>query len=325
MNTLKKVLVLILCLCVLALLGCAGQNSQNPTTLATIEATQPKEEGPLTDGKTLKILAVTSSFGLNTTEFLYDAAIAEGFTDVVVGRLYGSGCTLAKHVECATTDANFYQYTKNSSGRWEKKESIPLLYGLQDEDWDIIFVQQSADRAPDAPSYTDMNGVDYVDTLMEYLQKNKTNPNAKFIWNMCWAFQADIVRDTFQTYDNNQMTMYNALLDTLKTKILTKNHFDAIIPTGTAVQNLRTSHIGDNLTKDGLHLNYKGRVMAAYMLLAVLTGKPITEINLTTVSPGGDPVPVVEITENDKLAIMEAVNNAIANPYEVTQSTYTEK
>ncbi len=324
MKTLKKVLALSLSLCMLVLLGCAGGGNQNPTTIATTEATQAKEEGPLTDGKTLKILAVTSSFGLNTTEFLYDAAIAEGFTDVVVGRLYGSGCTLAKHVECATTGLNFYEYTKNDSGRWVKKNNIPLLYGLQDEDWDIIFVQQSADRAPDAPSYTAMDGVDYVDTLMEYLQKNKTNPNAKFIWNMCWAFQADIVRDTFQTYNNDQMTMYNALLDTLKTKILTKNHFDAIVPTGTAVQNLRTSHIGDNLTKDGLHLNYMGRTMAAYMLLAVLTGNPITAINMTGISPGGDPVPAVEITENDKLAIMEAVNNAIANPYEVTQSTITE-
>lgn len=324
MNTFKRVLALSLCLCMLALLGCTGQSPQETTTAATSAATETKEEGPLTDGKTLKLLAVTSSFGLNTTQYLYDAAIAEGYTDVVVGRLYGSGCTLAKHVECALTDANFYEYTKNSSGKWEKKNNIPLLYGLQDEDWDIIFVQQSADRAPDAPSYTDFNGVDYVDTLMEYLQKNKTNPNAKFIWNMCWAFQGDIVRDTFETYDNDQMTMYNALLDTLKTKILTKNHFDAIIPTGTAVQNLRTSHIGDNLTRDGLHLNYTGKVLAAYTMLSVLKGEPITEMHLTTTSPDPDAV-VIELTENDKLAILEAANNAIANPYEITQSTYTEK
>lgn len=278
----------------------------------------------MTDGKTLKLLAVTSSFGLNTTQFLYDAAIAEGYTDVVVGRLYGSGCTLAKHVECATDGLNFYEYTKNDSGRWVKKNNIPLLYGLQDEDWDIIFVQQSADRAPEAPSYVADDGTDYVDTLMEFLKANTKNPNAKFIWNMCWAFQGDIVRDTFEKYDNNQMVMYNTLLDTLKEKILTKNHFDAIIPTGTAVQNLRTSHIGDNLTRDGLHLNYTGKVLAAYTMLSVLKGEPITEMHLTTTSPDPDAV-VIELTENDKLAILEAANNAIANPYEITQSTYTEK
>ncbi len=323
MKSFKKVLTLTLCLCMLALLGCAGQNTQTPTTTAT-EATEIKEEGPLTDGKTLKLLAVTSSFGLNTTQFLYDAAIAEGYTDVVVGRLYASGCTLQKHVDCALNNTNFYEYTKNNSGIWSTKKNVPLALALQDENWDIIFVQQSADRAPEAPSYVAADGTDYVDTLMEYLRTNATNPNAKFIWNMCWAFQSDIVRDTFEKYGNNQIVMYNALLDTLKEKILTKNHFDAIIPTGTAVQNLRTSHIGDNLTRDGLHLNYTGKVLAAYTMLSVLKGEPITEMHLTTTSPDPDSV-VIELTENDKLAILEAANNAIANPYEITQSTYTEK
>ena len=324
MSTFKKVLALSLCLCMLFLLGCAGGSAPETTTAATTEATQAKEEGPLTDGKTLKLLAVTSSFGLNTTQFLYDAAIAEGYTDVVVGRLYASGCTLAKHVECALNNLNFYEYTKNSSGVWSTKKNVPLALAMQDEDWDIIFVQQSADRAPEAPSYVADDGTDYVDTLMEFLKANTKNPNAKFIWNMCWAFQGDIVRDTFEKYGNNQMVMYNTLVDTLKTKILTKDHFDAIIPTGTAVQNLRTSHIGDNLTRDGLHLNYTGKVLAAYTMLSVLKGEPITEMHLTTTSPDSDAV-VIELTENDKLAILEAANNAIANPYEITQSTYTEK
>ena len=325
MEIFKKVLALSLCLCMLALLGCAGQNTQTPTTTAT-EATEIKEEGPLTDGKTLRVLAVSSSFGENTNHYLYDAAKAEGFETVIVGRLYASGCTLQKHLECAQNGTNHYRYTKISTGKWEAIENCSLLYGLKDEDWDIIFLQQSADRAPEAPSYVGPDGVDYVDPLVEYLQKNKTNPNAKFVWNMCWAFQGDIVRDTFEKYGNNQMVMYNTLVDTLKTKIVTKDHFDAIIPTGTAVQNLRTSHLGDNLTKDGLHLNHIGRVLAAYTMLATLTGKPITEINISTFAK--DPTenfPIVEITEQDKLAIMEAVNNAIANPYEVTPCTVTEK
>jgi len=326
LTTLKRVLALSLCLCMLFLLGCTGQSSQESTTAATTAATEAKEEGPLTDGKTLKILAVTSSFGLNSTEFLYDVAIAEGFTDVVVGRLYASGCTLETHVDCARNNTNHYQYTKNSSGKWEKKESIPLLYGLQDEDWDIIFMQQSAHRSPLPESYTSIDGVDYIDELVSFVNKNMTNPNARFVWNLCWAFEAGAPEsECWNRYDKDQLKMYQGLIDTLKLHVLPKTHFDAIIPTGTAVQNLRTSYIGDTLTKDKLHLNYIGKVLAAYTLLSVLTEKPSTEINLTTVSPSTDPVPEMFLTENDKLAIMEAINNAIANPYEVTQSIYTEK
>ena len=66
----------------------------------------------LTDGKTLKMLCLTSSFGLNTTELLYDVAMAEGYEDVIVARLYASGCTLKKHVDAFNTDTGIYWYTK---------------------------------------------------------------------------------------------------------------------------------------------------------------------------------------------------------------------
>ena len=117
--------------------------------------------------------------------------------------------------------------------------------------------------------------------------------------------------------------MYQGLIDTLELRVLTKNHFDAIIPTGTAVQNLRTSYFGDTLTKDKLHLNHVGRIMAAYTVLATVTGEPITEINISTFAKDRtENFPITEVTEQDKLAIMEAVNNAIANPYQITESIY---
>lgn len=321
MKTTRKILALLLCLATLVLCGCTGTGNTEGTGETTGNSVE--NAGPLSDGKTLKLLAVTSSFGLNTTQFLYDICKAEGYTDVIVGRLYGSGCTLEKHVENAKTNANFYEYSKNSDGKWDTKKNIPMLYGLQDEDWDIIFVQQSADQSPFADSYN--KGGDLVDILVKFLDENKTNPNAKFVWNMTWAFQSDIERNTFEKFDNDQMKMYQAILDTVKSEIEGQYDFAAIIPTGTAVQNIRTSFIGDNLTKDGLHLNSMGRVIAGYTLLSVLTDKPITEINLVDVTPYYDVTSPVELTEEHKLAIMEAVNNAIQNPYQVTASSYPAK
>ena len=180
MKQTKRILSLLLCLLLVATLACActkqPEKEKEPEQVETQPTADPN--APLCDGKTLKLLAITSSFGLNTTELLYAIAKAEGVETVIVGRLYASGCTLQQHVEAANTGSNFYQYTKFTDEGRTVMEGIPLKYGLEDEDWDIIFTQQGAAYAPLVNSYGD-----YIDQLMPYLQENKTNPNARFVWN----------------------------------------------------------------------------------------------------------------------------------------------
>lgn len=327
MKITKRILSLALCAVMLMLCGCGG-GSEAPTEVTT---TAPAEtidhDAPLTDGKTLKMLVITSSFGLNTTQWLYNVAKAEGFTDVVIGRLYGSGCSLQLHVSNANSNAMYYEYTKidNDTGRWNLMQAITMEYGLKDEDWDIIFVQQSAANAGLELTYGD-----YVDQLMAYLHEHKTNPKARFIWNMTWAYQSDSTQTVFTTaFNSDQMKMYNTITDITKRLIAPRTDFDRIIPSGTVIQNARTSAFGDNLCRDTFHLNNYGGILAAYGLLSVLTDRELTEINL-------DPVPFAyngldnsaaitePFTENQKAIIIESVNNAIKNPFEVTQSTITE-
>lgn len=279
---------------------------------------------PLCDGKTLKLLAVTSSFGLNTTEILYHIAKAEGVEHVVIGRLYVSGCTLKMHTEySAAPQKEVYQYTKFSDengGVRVKMEGMTLDYGLKDEDWDIIFVQQGAVQAGLYDTYGD-----YLDCVMDYLKANKTNPNAKFIWNVTWAFQHDNTYKTFLgEYKQDQMTMYNMILDCAQKLIVPRTDFSLILPTGTAVQNARTSYFGDTLTKDTLHLNNLGRAIAGYTVFSKLTGKELTEVNLGPVNCYDLPQNL-ELTDSDRKVIIESVNNAIKNPWEVTPSVYKEQ
>ena len=321
MQKMKRLISLLLCLVMLILCACTGAGQSDPsgdTGASTQETIDPN--APLSDGKTLKLLAITSSFGLNTTQFLYDIAVAEGCTDVVVGRLYASGCTLAKHVENAQLNAAGYTYTKNSTGTWETIEAASMLYGLQDEDWDIIFIQQSAAQSPIIETYGDN-----IDLLMQYVQTNKTNPNARFVWNMTWAYQGDSDQMVFTTvFKSNQMDMYETIVDVVQDKIVPRTDFTAIIPTGTAIQNARTSYFGDTLTKDTYHLNNLGRAIAGYTLYSVLVDKELTEINLGEVK-SYDITGSLTLTDEEKAVIIEAVNAAIKNPYEVTQSTHTEQ
>ena len=327
MKLLKKVISFTLCVGMLLSL-CACGNTGNSDQTGTPEESAGETvdpNAPLSDGKTLKLLAITSSFGLNTTQLLYDVAIAEGCTDVVVGRLYGSGCTLEKHVENLNTNAAYYQYTKISSGSWNTTESASLAYGLKDEDWDIIFIQQSAAKAGIAESYGD-----YIDQLMTYVQANKTNPNARFVWNMTWAYQGDSDQTVFTTnFKSDQKYMYETIVDVTQEKVVSRTDFDRIIPTGTVIQNARTSAFGDTLCKDTYHLNNYGGILAAYGLYAVLTGQELTEIHLDAVAACANGIAGAEkiyepLSETQKAIIIESVNNAIKTPFEITPSAYTE-
>lgn len=284
---------------------------------ATVDTTADST-APLSDGKSLKILCLTSSFGLNTTELLYDIAVSEGFEDVIVARLYASGCSLQKHVTSYNNDVGIYWYTKfTSEGKLSVYDS-KLLDGLQDEDWDIIFIQQGAEQTPQLHTYED-----YLDQFMEIIHANKTNPNTKFIWNMTWAFQSDNPRTIFtDTFQGNQLLMHEAIIDAMQEKILTRSDFSALIPSGAAVQSARTSYFGDRLTKDTLHLNNLGRVIAGYAVLATVTDKDLTDVNVGAVKSYDLTTPI-RLSETDRMIVMEAVNAVRENPFVVNQSKYT--
>lgn len=68
---------------------------------------------------------------------------------------------------------------------------------------------------------------------------------------MTWAYAENSTHSDFPRYDRDQMTMYNRIVAATNAKIDTNDRIFGVIPAGTAVQNARTSYIGDNLTADG--------------------------------------------------------------------------
>jgi len=290
------------------------------------------EEGSLLSGKTLKVLAITSSFGLNTTQFLYDVAVAEGYApeDVIVARLYTSGCTLEKHLRYAP-DKPVYQYSKVSAdtdGKLTKlmeEGTATLLDGLLDEEWDIIFMQQGAAQSPQLSTYKD-----YIDQLRNIINPyvEEHCPNAKFIWNMLWAYQYNSTESVFvDIFNSDQMYMYRSNVAAVQKFVVPRTDYDRIIPSGTVIQNARTSFFGDRLSRDRYHLNDLGGILAAYGLFATITGQHLTEINIDAVTAsannhiGGSSI-TEPLTNAQKLVIMESVNNALDNPFGVTESIY---
>jgi len=274
------------------------------------------EVAPLCDGKTLKLLAIGNSFSNNATKYLYDIAKAEGIENVVIGRLYIGGCSLETHAANAAADAAEYTYYKNTAGKWVTTSGkVTMLHGILDEDWDLITMQQASLYSGREETYNED-----LRYLIDYVEANKTNPNAKLLWHMTWAYRQDSTKSGFTgNYENSQMRMYEMITECVRSKVIPNEEFVGILPVGTAIQNARSSYMGQVFNSDTSHLNSLGEVIAAYTWYAALTDKPLTELKITNAQLG------MILTAGDRRVIVESVNNALKKPYEVTQSAYTKE
>ncbi|MBQ7821924.1 MAG: DUF4886 domain-containing protein [Clostridia bacterium] len=260
--------------------------------------------------KSVKILALGNSFSDNAMRQLWNILDDAGVEEIVLGNLVIGGCSLSTHWGNISGKADAYEYYKNTEGTWSKTEKVSVQSALAETDWDVITVQQSSGSSGKADTYGVLNAV------ARYLSENKTNPDARIMWHMTWAYQSDSTHATFPDYNSDQIEMYEKIVAATKEKVLTSKYIDGVIPAGTAVQNLRSSYVGDTLTADGFHLNgTNGQYTAALTWYSAITGRPASDISWTN-GP---------LVESQAEPIKEAVTNAIAFPFEVTPSAYTEK
>lgn len=270
--------------------------------------------------KPLKVLAIGNSFSEDAMRWMYDIAADCGAEDVIFANLYIGGCSLQRHVDNAKNNTRAYDYQKiseESGGQWthtgEGANGSTMAEGLQDEDWDYITIQQVSGYSGVPDSFNE-NGVDYVDYMVDYIRQY--NPDAKIGYHMTWAYQQDSNHGDFPKYDKDQMTMYNAILQTVQETVVAKHpEIEYVIPAGTTIQNLRTSFLGDTLTRDGYHMSYNlGRYAVGLTWILKLTGWSIDDVAFT---PSSTEVPASYLP-----MIKESVKAAVAHPYEITRSSY---
>ncbi len=257
----------------------------------------------------IKILGIGNSFTQDAMSLLYQPLKEMGIDKVVIAYLYKASCSLKTHWTCVTDQSAAYRYYKNTSDTWATSTRA-FDYGLKNDKWDFITLQQASGSSGDADTYEP-----YLSDLIEHINNTKTNPKAKLGWHTTWAYSQDSTHSSFPTYNKDQLTMYNAILSAVKEKVYPHNEFSFYIPSGTAIQNARTSLFGDGLNRDGHHLQIPlGRYIASLTWLASITGMSIDNIDHV---PNGLPAEYLSV-------IKECVNNAIKNPEKITQSQYAE-
>ncbi len=258
--------------------------------------------------KSLYILAIGNSFSWDAMEYLYQILQELGYKDIFLGNLYIGGCTLQTHANNLTNSSSAYDYRVNKSGSWGSTSAFVANKALAERDWDYISMQQASGSSGMPDTYEP-----YLSTIVDAVKR--LCPGAKRMWHMTWAYQGNSTHSEFSKYGKDQMTMYNAIVNCVKTKVQSRGDFDFVIPCGTAVQNLRTSFIGDNITRDGYHMSYDvGRYLTGLMWARQITGKSIADISYKPSQ--------YSYNERQLSAIKEAVENAYNKPLEVTESSY---
>ena len=256
--------------------------------------------------KPLKILVVGNSFADDTMSFAPNIALALGVPSIRFAYLYMGGCSINMHYENAMGDLPSYNYYTSTGEGWHIEREYKSGDAIKSDDWDYIAIQHGTKNGS---RYTSIESYEKLTPLINYIKT--LAPQAKIVFNLTWVGEPTNKHHEIVSYGGDVAMMRRNIEKVTERVILGNPLVDILTPTGTAIENARTSsHIGV-LTRDGFHLSLdKGRYIAALTFIGKITGLPIDDISWT---PEG-------VDEYCRLVAIESAKNAIKSPLEITRS-----
>lgn len=253
---------------------------------------------------TLRVLAIGNSFSQDAIEqYLYELGREVG-VEMIIGNGYRGGQGFASHWRDVTEQNNTFEYRKVVRGVRTNRPNSALSSLLTDEPWDYITVQQAS---PESGLYSTFEPC--MSELLQYAATLCPNPDVQMGFHMTWAYAHDSTHGGFAHYGSSQQAMYDSIDTSVQQAMAAHPELTFMVPSGTAIQNARASWLGDNLNRDGYHLDYKfGRYTAACTWLERLTGRNPVGLNYR-------PEGVDAVTA---LTCQTAAHRACANPYAVS-------
>lgn len=265
--------------------------------------------------ESFKVLSIGNSFSEDAQRYLVDIALSYGIPEenIVVANMFIGGAELTRHINNIQSDAGAYTYQRFVGNSLTHTGGTSLSTAIAAEDWDVVTFQQASHHSGLISEYED-----HVETLSQWAKDNTTNDDVVIAWHQTWAYEQTSNHSGFSNYNRSQTTMYNMINDVYVEKVQRLSDVEILIPSGTAIQNARTSWMGDRFTRDGYHLTDPlGRYIGSLSYFKAITG---FEISVDTISfaPLG-------VSLEQQLMAFEAANNAYNNPYQVTNSIFVEE
>ena len=300
------------------------QNEQSQHAASAEKAfTQNASWTPVPITKTVKILTIGNEQAVDRAQYLVPMARELG-VEIVLGHLFISNGALSSASGTTNNSSAAFNFYKFKGDNWTTASGYSIKNALYEEDWNYILLSQTVGLAGDLETIQGSIAEHYyLSTLATHVNYNlklngTTKYTAKILWNMTWAFEDTATYSDFGKYNYDQNQMYNDIISTTQTALANsqvKKYVKGVVPTGTAVQNLRTSYWYDGITRDGSNLSYMGKILSAMMLLRSVVDVDINALSFESYEE-------LAFAKPDLAVLKEAVNNAYANPYQVTQSAF---
>ena len=221
--------------------------SSNSIVWNDISPKEPKNR------KAINILFIGNSFTEDENDYL-PALLKEALPDLdfVIGILYKGGASLEEQWEQYTNQTTYARYSeyKNTSTSWSiTTNSITMQQAVAKNPWDVITFQQASS---DGTAYSTYQP--YLNNLINALQAD-IGKNVRFVIILYHAYADGY---TATGYDGDSDAQYAAISAAVQ-EAYAKTAVSEVIPTGTAVQNARTTTLDSlgtfgHLSYDGMHL-----------------------------------------------------------------------
>lgn len=197
-------------------------------------------------------------------------------------------------------------------------ESYGTLAELLSQSWDIISFQQVSYL-----SYNYSSFFPELDFLISTVRRLCPNPDVQIAWQQTWSYD-----DNF----GNALTceqMYQGIA-AATTQLFSDGSIDILIPTGTAIQNARSTSLNTphNLTRDGTHLCqgvglYIGactwfQTLFAPVFDVTILGNPATHRVSDTERWWDTPYEPVDVTSENRELCQQCAFEAVYHPFEIT-------
>ena len=254
----------------------------------------------------MNILFVGNSFAVDTAEHAVNVAHSMGIESIKIGNLYVGGCSIDMHYHHFTEDIPAYTYFLNEGEGWTSIPDFKISDAVKGDSWDWVVIQHGTKGTS---RYTSPECYEKLAPLIDGI-KALLPRETRIAFNLTWLGESTRQHHEIISYGGNIPLMRERLVEVTKETVLSNPQIDLLIPTGTAIENARTSRIG-LLTRDCYHLSVdKGRYIAALTFISTVTG---VDAACVTWAPQG-------VDDYSRRVAIESAKNAQRFPLTITQS-----
>lgn len=267
---------------------------------------------------TLKVLAIGNSYTEDPNAYLKDLVAAAGIdtSKLCVYVLTEGGASLNTWVNHYESGSQQTIYRR--TGDLVMPTATGTVAQLLAQNWDIIVMQQASELSVNYETFNPD-----LAKMRKYIRLNCPNQKVAMAWQLTWSYWSGYPNQTAPI----GVARYNAIIRAAQ-KQMQLDGIDILIPTGTAIQNLRNTNLNTpyDSTRDGTHLCHgTARYAAActwfQTLLAPIFGVSIignSAVHAITPEESGSTYEAVAVTNDNKLLVQQCAFNACMNRFEVS-------